>query len=77
MPLVEFVNTESIPKQLAIVTYAYAFDTPKPTMTIPSKGSKIVAVNSYDEVPQYVWHIPPRAGRASFLIDPGHAKIGV
>ena len=76
-PIITFVNDTEMEKKIAIATYAFSFDYPQALVAIKPKYEIRIAVNSKEEIPQYVWHIPPTKGVASFVIDPTQKKIYV
>ena len=76
-PVVTFVNDSNEPKKISIATYAYSYDYPKPLTTVPAKGRVNIAVNSHEEIPQYLWHFPPFSGKASFVIDSTQKEINI
>jgi hypothetical protein len=76
-PIITIVNDTNQPKKISISTYAYSYDYPKTLTTVPANGQVRIAVNSKEEIPQYLWYIPPFEGKASFLIDPSKEKINI
>ena len=77
-PQIDFVNQDNYPKYFTIRTYAYSYEIPDKNIYVVKPKSKIrIAVNPKKAIPQYVWHSPPKYGKATFLIDPDVKEIKI
>ena len=74
-PIMTFVNKDNFPKDIAIATYAFGYDYPKVLCRVAANDKVRIAVNPKHEIPQYLWHIPPEKGRASFVINPDTGNV--